>query len=659
MRHLFCLLIALTLPASAVFSQLRLAKIFGNHMVLQQSSPVPVWGWAPAGSLVQIRCSWAPGQVFNGNADAQGAWSVTLPTPTGSLTPREIEITAGTEKTSLTDVLIGDVWLCSGQSNMEYRVEESGYTPEQTQAAAYPHIRHLKINHAVSLQPETSLQDVGDWQVCSDETVQQFTAVGYFFARDLAERYGIPIGLVHSSWGGSQVESWISGASMAQSDLFKNYMARFPKTWAEADAIALTKLKTTILGADQSSPDSGQESAYQQPDFDISAWRSINPTFAWDWQGIWAFRGDGYMATDVEVSEKAAANAATLHLGIFNGPAELLLNGTKIWSGENAGNGDYPVPAGVLKPGKNRLLFLQKLGKATDWVEMGMRGKEVDFWLETTTGRQSLVNGWRGMPGFNGPYFFVHSSNNLGTAIYNAMIHPIIRFPLKGVIWYQGETNAIRAYEYRQAFPLLIRDWRRAWGAELPFIFVQLANWEAGNGNSNTGSDWAELREAQMLTLELPRTGMAVAVDIGDSKDIHPKNKHDVGKRLAHEARRIAYGEPSRQGSPTKPVYHFLKNSVEITFNGVNAPLVVRNKYGYVHGFELAGEDQVFHYAKAEIKGNTLFVHAEAVSHPVAVRYAWADDPFDVNLYTADGFPIAPFRSDNWKCKTERVHFDD
>lgn len=659
MRHLLCLLLALTLPASAVFSQLRLANIFGSHMVLQQNSQVPVWGRAPAGSPVQVRCSWAPGQVFNGSADAEGAWSVTLPTPAGSLAPQEIEVVSGAEKTALTDVLIGDVWLCSGQSNMEYRVEESGYTPEQTQAVRYPYIRHIKINHTVSLQPETSLQDVGDWQVCTDETVQQFTAVGYFFARDLAERYSIPIGLVHSSWGGSQVESWISGTGMAQSELFKKYMARFPKTWAEADAIALAKLKKNILGTDNPGPNVPEEPAYLQTGFDISAWKSINPTFAWDWQGIWAFRGDGYMALDIDVSEKAAANAATLHLGYFSGPAELLVNGTKIWSGKNAGESVFPIPAGVLKPGKNRLLLLQKLGKATDWVEMGMRGKEADFWLETTAGRQSLARGWRGMPGFKAPYFFVHSSNNLGTAVYNAMIHPIIRFPLKGVIWYQGETNAIRAYEYRQAFSLLIRDWRRAWGVDMPFIFVQLANWEAGNGNSNTGSEWAELREAQMRALELPKTGMAVAIDIGESKDIHPKNKHDVGKRLAHEARHVAYGELIRPGSPTRPVCHFLKNSVEITFPGVNEPLVVRNKYGYVHGFELAGEDQVFHYAKAELKGNGLLVQTPSVPHPVAVRYAWADDPSDVNLYTPDGFPIAPFRSDNWKCKTEGVHFDD
>ncbi|MBL7775868.1 MAG: sialate O-acetylesterase, partial [Saprospiraceae bacterium] len=232
------------------------------------------------------------------------------------------------------------------------------------------------------------------------------------------------------------------------------------------------------------------------------------------------------------------------------------------------------------------------------------------------------------------------------------------RLPIKGVIWYQGESNAGRAWQYREAFPLLIRDWRRLWGSEFPFLFVQLANWEAGKGDANTGSDWAELREAQALTLQLPRTGMAVTIDIGESKDIHPKNKHDVGLRLAHEARRIAYGENLAPGSPPPPRVQFSADTAYAYFELPAPGLMVRDSAGAAQGFELAGEDRVFHPAQAVVEGATIRAWSAAVPKPLALRYAWADDPQGLNVYTREGFPLAPFRSDDWPCKTRDGRFE-
>lgn len=640
-----------------MFAQLKIADIFGSHMVLQQNTQVPIWGWAKAGDTVRVSCSWLPGQVFTARADAAKRWSVTVPTQTGNLLPRQIELTTGREKILLNDVLIGEVWLCSGQSNMEFQVKESGYTPVQTRASNYPFIRHFKVNHAVSLEPLDTLQG-GSWKVCNEQSVQLFSAVAYFFARDLADKYSLPIGIVNSTWGGSQVESWISAEGMRQSDLFKSYVAGFPKTWAEADARCLSKIKKYLFDSDRPNPSPEEEANYLSPDFDVTNWKKVSPNVAWDWQRLWAFRGSGYMALDLDLDEKAIASDAQLKIGHGDLPAALFVNGQQIWTGKNVGGIETVIPATVLKPGKNRLLFQQKLGDSKGWVEMGMRGDSENFRLKTATGEISLAEKWRAMASFNDTLYFVHSSNNLGTAIYNAMIHPISRFPMQGVIWYQGETNAIRAHEYQYSFQLLIQDWRRIWGKEFPFLFVQLANWEADHGTSNTGSEWAELREAQTLALQLPKTGMAVTIDIGDSKDIHPRNKHDVGKRLAHEAMRVAYGEAIQPGSPTKPQIQFVENQVQIVFPSEKQPLVARNKYGYVHGFEVAGEDRIFHFAKAEILGNTILVKSAGVSKPVAVRYAWADDPNDVNLFTAEGFPVAPFRSDSWKCKTEGVRFE-
>lgn len=656
MKKTQLIFMALWLSAGAVFGQLQVANIFGNGMVLQQNTRVNVWGKAGK-STVRVSCSWLPGQVFTAKPDAKRNWSLEINTPVGSMTPQQITVADDQTERRFTNVLIGEVWLCSGQSNMEFHVKESGYTPLQTRAADYPFIRHFKIQHAVSIDPLEELEADG-WAVCNDSTVQDFSAAAYFFARDLADKYHVPVGLVNSTWGGSQVESWISGQGMQQSELFKNYMSGFPKNWAEADAQSLAKIKRYIFGRDKPNTTAAEEAAYLNPDYDVSDWKTARPTLAWDWQQIWAFRGSGYMVFDFELDEKAAAADALLKLGHGDLPATIYVNGKAIWSGKNVGGLETTIPASVLKTGKNRLLFVQKLGDSSGWVEMGMRGAPEDYYLKTSRGKIALDGKWKIMPSFAEPLYFVHSSNNLGTSIYNAMIHPITRFAIKGVLWYQGETNAIRAHEYRHAFSLLIQDWRRQWGSDFPFLFVQLPHWEAEGGNSNSGSEWAELREAQAMALQLPNTGMAVGIDIGESKDIHPKNKIDVGRRLAHEAFRVAYHEALPPGGALTPQFGFFDNRVLVSFPGETRPLVAKDQYGYVRGFELAGDDKVFHYAKAEISGNTLLVQCAAVPHPVAVRYAWADDPNDVNLYTADGFPVAPLRSDNWKCRTEGIRFE-
>ncbi|HTQ65983.1 MAG TPA: sialate O-acetylesterase, partial [Puia sp.] len=248
--------------------------------------------------------------------------------------------------------------------------------------------------------------------------------------------------------------------------------------------------------------------------------------------------------------------------------------------------------------------------------------------------------------------------NSYPTLLFNAMVNPLIPFSMRGVLWYQGEANAGRSYEYRQAFPLMINDWRQHWGeGDFPFYFVQLASFNANNGNSENGSGWAELREAQTMTLSLPNTGMAVTVDIGNSRDIHPKDKQDVGKRLAAIAFNNVYGQPMEYSGP---VYQSIKtdgNKIILTFTHANNGLMVKDKYGYIKGFEIAGKDQHFHYAKAYMDGNRVVVYNETVSEPIEVRYAWADDAGDANLFNNEGFPTVPFRTDQWKGVTEGVKY--
>lgn len=644
----------MALPTS--FAQLKLADIFTSRMVIQQQAQLDIRGWATPGSTVRVVCSWAESKPVSTVADAAGKWQTSVQTPVASLNPVEISVESGTESVLLTDVLVGEVWLCSGQSNMEWSVADSRYESNRLRAGSYPHIRHFKVQHAVELTPQDTLVS-GGWEICSDENVQHFSAVAFFFARELADKLQVPVGLVNSTWGGSQVESWISGEGMASSPLFKAYMDNFPRDWAEADARSMKKIADYALGKGKKWPDPAEEARYTDPEYDISGWKTARPVLAWDWQNLWAFRGTGYMATDIVLGDRAASEQSLLHLGHADLDAALYINGVLFWTGKNAGGASITLPPGVFKSGNNRIVYKQQLNNAAGWVEMGMRGPDSDFYLLTAEGTQSLAGDWRVMPSFNDPWYFIHSSNNLGTAIYNAMIHPLAGFAMQGVIWYQGESNAARAYEYRESFPLLIRDWRRIWKREMPFLFVQLANYEAGGGNSASGSEWAELREAQEMALGLPSTGMAVTIDIGESRDIHPKNKHDVGTRLAWEAFRVAYRSGTAPGSPTKPGVKFCWGKAKVTYPDTYE-LRTADKYGYVNGFELAGCDGVFRYAKAEIRNNKVIVSADTVGRPRALRYAWADDPNDINLFTSDGKPVAPFRTDDLKGRTAGAKFE-
>jgi sialate O-acetylesterase len=268
--------------------------------------------------------------------------------------------------------------------------------------------------------------------------------------------------------------------------------------------------------------------------------------------------------------------------------------------------------------------------------------------------------------GFNWTFRIAKNTGNNGgigpndypDLLFNAMINPLIPFGIRGAIWYQGEANADRAFQYRNAFPLMIKDWRAHWNeGNFPFYFVQLASFNAANGNSNKGSSWAELREAQTRTLSLPATGMAVAIDIGESNDIHPKNKQDVGKRLSFIALDNIYGQPMEFSGPVYESMSIQENKVILKFTHTGAGMMVKDRYGYIRGFEIAGQDHQFHYAKAYLQNNDVIVYSDEVQTPSAVHYAWADDAGDANLYNQEGLPAVPFRTDQWKGLTDNRKF--
>lgn len=455
-----------------------LSPLFSDNMVLQQKDNVALWGRSETNKNIIITTSWN-NRTYRTKADATGNWKIKVCTPKAG-GPYKISFNDG-EEFVLQNILIGEVWICSGQSNMEMPVDGSSGRIENYQeelaAANYPNIRLLKVEKSTSTQPLSEAHFNTGWQACSSKTVSDFSAVAYFFARDIQKHHNIPIGLIQSAYSGSPAESWVSGPSLKK---MKDY-----------DSLV------DIISSAPGSP-------------------------------------------------------------------------------ENA---------------------------------------------------------------------------HIPTVLYNAMIHPLVPYNIRGVIWYQGEGNAAKAYQYQTLFPLLINDWRQQWGKKkLPFYFVQLANFKELQ-TSPGESDWAELREAQLKTLALPETGMAVAIDLGEEKDIHPRNKKDVGLRLARIARANVYKEKIPYSGPIYKSHRIVGNKIIISFTHFSGGLKIKDD-NTLRGFAIAGADKKFHWAKAEIKGDKVIVWADQVSRPAAVRYAWAINPV-FNLYNGAGLPASPFRTDNWKGITE------
>jgi sialate O-acetylesterase len=646
MRSVFtCLLL---LCCSCTYAQLKLARIFGDHMVLQRGKSLPVWGWAAKNEKIRLQFH---GKTYGVKADKEGRWQVTMdPVPAGG--PYVLHIQGQKEKLDIADILIGEVWICSGQSNMEWPLVQTENAAAEIRAAEYPNIRQFAINHDVSFKPLSDFKD-GKWESCSPQTAPHFTAVGYYFAKEIHQKTGVPVGLIHSSWGGSQLESWLSQEGIEGASFLSNYT--MPKSWEEADAHLLQLIEKRILPVGQPRPDASKEKEYLKPGYDVSPWFNGRAPDAWDWQGIWAFRGTGYMAKTFVLDSLQAAAEARLSIGINNSPYQLYVNGQLVEEATRSQVRTVVLPKGILYSGKNTLIIRQG---AHNHNAMGIQGNKEDLYLQLGGEKISLAGeGWKLMPSFTAPYTFGHWMNNAACLLYNAMIHPLVPYALQGVLWYQGESNASRAYQYRQSFPLLIEDWRKKWKDDFSFYFVQLSSY-GKNQDSNEGSNWAELREAQAMTLSLPKTAMAITLDIGNALDIHPRNKKDVGLRLAAQALSKVYGKIQVCEGPLYESMGLEGEKVVLHFGQIGSGLVARDRYGYLKAFEIAGEDKLFYPAKALVRGNEVVVWHEQVSKPVAVRYGWSDAPTDANLYNKEGFPAAPFRTDKWPAKTEKVRFE-
>ena len=634
-----------------------LPRLFGDNMVLQRDKPVAVWGWADGGEKITVQFN---RQSKTTKADKRGHWMIHLDAESAG-GPFQLTV-KGKSSVTMSNVLVGEVWICSGQSNMEMPIEGWGkinnYQAEIADAD-YPSIRHFKVPNTVSAVPKDTLSG-GDWKVCSRETAGEFSATAYFFARELYRKLHVPIGLINTSWGGTHVETWTSRGAFEKSGEFKTMIASWPSGSdpAAADSQRKEDLRKVVAGLQGGLPAAGEEGQYKNESYTGDThWASMKLPGLWEQAGLGLENLDGvvWFRKTIEVSADDAGKPAILDLAKIDDADDTYVNGVKV--GSTQGYNDvrhYTIPAGVLKAGKN-VLAIRVLDTSGGG---GIYGEPGELTITIAGKAYSLAGNWL----FRIVSFSFNRTvgpNNAPTLLFNAMINPLIPYTIKGAIWYQGETNAGRAWQYRKAFPLLITDWRERWGlGDFPFYFVELSSWNANNGNSVQGSSWAELREAQAMTLSLPNTGMAVTTDIGNATDIHPKDKQDVGWRLAAIALNNCYGQ---QGEYSGPVYQSMKAEgarIVLTFTHVGAGLTARDKYGYLKGFEIAGADQQWHYARAVVEGNQVVVWQDGVAAPVAVRYGWADDAGEGNFFNKEGFPASPFRTDSWKGITEGVKYE-
>jgi len=498
-------LILVWVCAVVAFADVKLPAVMSDNMVLQGGRKVPIWGWAEPGEKVKVKGSW---QWFDTatKADKDGKWTVKIQTPKAG-GPYKITI-KGKNTIAVENILSGEVWVCSGQSNMDWSVKASNNADQEIATAKYPEIRLFTVERKIAEQPQSDCK--GDWVLCSPQTVGEFSAVAYFFGRQLHEELKVPIGLIHASWGGSPAEAWMSNNVLQSDPDYKPILDRYKK-------------------AVEDYPKVMEEYEHK-----------------------------------LAVAKEIAAEAKT--------------KGQKL----------SPEPP---RPG-------------------------------------NPVN------------------NHAPSGLYNAMIAPLIPYRIQGVLWYQGESNVDRAYQYRKLFPAMIGNWRNDWGqGDFPFLFVQLAN--CGVVKTEPYENvWSELQEAQLMTLALPNTAMAVTIDIGDANSVHPKNKQDVGRRLALWAFAKVYGRKLVYSGPIYESMNVKDNKIVLHFENNGSGLVARGGES-LKGFAIAGADRRFVLADAQIDGDTVVVGSDKVGKPVAVRYAWAENPV-CNLYNRDGLPASPFRTDDW-----------
>lgn len=640
----FLLLLLIIGQVNCVIAEVRLPQLVSDGMVLQRNTKLKIWGWADNGESIKVKFK---GKSYKAKADHEGNWSVLLSASKAG-GPYEMEIAGEDNSITLKNILIGDVWLCSGQSNMVHYlgVHQDRYSEEIAQAN-YSEVRQFFVpTLAVFPGPAKDLPE-GSWKEANPENVLQFSVVAYFFAKKIYEKYKIPIGLINSSVGGSPIEAWISEDGLKDfDDLLKTVeqnkdTAYVYGTNRKAEAYQRERAKDMPK-------DKGLEEGvkWYNPDYQMKNWSQMNIPGYWEDQGVRNLDGVVWFRKDVEIPVSMAGKAARVALGRIVDADQLYVNGKEVGStGYMYPQRRYDIPEGLLKAGKNTFTI-----RVTNTFGKGGFVPDKPYYLAVGKDTLDLKGYWQYKVGAvyqhkpnNGPRGI--AMRNQPASFYNGMIAPFINYSIKGILWYQGESNAGRPGEYLALQKALIHDWRTQFQSEdTPFLYVQLPNFMEVNYLPSESS-WAELREAQLQSLEVPNTAMAVAIDLGEWNDIHPDRKKPVGDRLALAAENLVYGDKSIVFSgPIFKSASVADGKVQLSFDHTGSGLISHDGEE-LRWFSIAGEDKQFVWAKSEIKGDQVVIWSEEVKDPKYVRYAWADNPDKVNFYNKEGLPASPFRT--------------
>ena len=646
-----CMAVALWGCTGVLQAKVVLPSVFTDNMVLQQKTDITFYGDATKNKQLTVKTGWN-GKEYHTEADGQGKWSLKIPTPAAG-GPYEITFSDG-KKLQLKNVMIGEVWFCSGQSNMEMPVAGWGKVMNYEQEiaeAAYPAIRLFQVKKNTSLAPLKEVEStLGGWQECSSATVPEFSALAYFYARALWKELNVPIGVIDCTWGGTPAEAWTSHETLRQVMGFREEMDKLERLGFDPNrmeqAYSEERAHWQSLFTEK---DKGMENGklcWTAPSLSEEDWQTISLPGYWEGKGLKDFDGIIWFRRSLEIPAEWAGKPLTLRLGMIDDEDITYFNGVEIARGAGYMTPrTYTIPAKLVKAGKAVLAV-----RVSDFGgEGGIHGKAEELYVEADGKRISLAGDWKyriglSLKGFPPAPVSPVQSSSYPTVLFNAMVKPWTAFPIKGVIWYQGEANVGRSEQYEDLFPALITDWRRQWRSDFPFYFVQLANFMESK-EIQPDSEWAALREAQTKALKLDQVGMAVTIDIGLADDIHPKNKQEVGRRLALVALAGSYGKNVSGSAPVFRNYRIKGDKMELDFGQKQDGFQIKGTT--LKGFTIAGPDRVFYPAEAMVQNGKIIVFSPEVSIPLAARYGWADNP-DCNLYGENGLPVAPFRTDCW-----------
>ena len=643
--------------------------LFADHMVLQRGKVDPIWGWTDAGQTVTVAIH---GKTYHAVADSSGRWEAKVgPFKAGG--PYTLTISSPNSTVVFSDILIGDVWICSGQSNMEFGMGNLKNAQEEIQNANYPQIRLFGVPKFVNDEPQDLFGPMKDgkpgwpsgrvqWMACTPRSVQNgdwggFTAVGYFFGRDLYQNLNVPIGLIQSAWGGTICEAWVSGDALeAMPDFAPALNALVARTQTERAGNVIPDPYEKQMAAWYATNDAGSVPGreFSDANFDDHAWKMMKLPTYFELAGLPDYDGVVWFRKDVDLPENWAGKKLELHLGPIDDRDTTFFNGVKVGAKDFFDQSrDYTVPGDLVKAGHN--VIAVRVLDTGGWG--GLYGKREQMHLDVNGDSDaapiSLADEWRYQDTLPlskaatpppAPASSLAGNPNVVTVLFNGMISPMLPFGIKGAIWYQGESNAGRGRQYQTLLPTMITDWRNRFeSGNFSFFIVQLANF-MDQKPAPGDSSWAEIREAQQIAaVKVGNSATASAMDIGDAKDIHPKNKQEVGRRLALCAEAITYKEKVEYQGPTFKKATFEDGKAMVKFTHARGGLVVKGDS--LQGFAIAGDDGKFVWAQATVKGDAVILSSPEVSQPKAVRYAWADNPV-ANLYNQDGLPANSFRTD-------------